>query len=138
MPYEKAWQRIWQGLGAPKSDPALLNALLERYAEPHRHYHTLQHLDACFAHFDAVRHQAVHPEEVELALWFHDAVYEIRDPTNETKSADWARDATLAAWADPDAAHRVHALVMATCHNSLPQTPSSTWYWPFPPRNSER
>ena len=97
--------------------------LLDRYSEPHRKYHTLQHLDACFAHLAAVRHEAAHPEEVELALWFHDAVYEIRGANNEQRSAAWARDAMLAAGASLGAAQRVHALVMSTCHNALPQTP---------------
>ena len=121
--YEIAWQRMWQGLGAPKADPALLRALLARYTEPHRHYHTLRHLEACFAHFDAVRHEAIHAPEIELALWFHDAVYEIRAANNELHSADWAHDVLLGAGVDAEAAQRVHALVMATCHNTLPRTP---------------
>lgn len=122
MQYDISWQRMWLGMGVPRADSALLRALLARYAEPHRHYHTLQHLDACFAHFETVRHEAAHPSEVELALWFHDAVYEIRAVSNELQSADWARDALLAAGAGPDTAQRVHALVMATRHNALPTT----------------
>lgn len=122
MQYDLAWQRMWQGLGVPQADRTLLQALLARYAEPHRHYHTLQHLDACFAHFETVREEADHPSEVELALWFHDAVYEIRVADNELRSADWARDALLAAGSGPDTAQRVHALVMATCHNARSTT----------------
>ena len=121
--YERSWKDIWQNLGVGQVDPGLLPELLGRYAEPHRKYHTLQHLDACFAHFEAVRHEAVHPAEVELALWFHDAVYEVRDARNEQRSADWARDDLLAAGVSQDVAQRVHALVMATCHNVLPRTP---------------
>ena len=123
MQYEQAWQRVWRGLGVPKGDCALLQALLARYSEPHRKYHTLQHLDACFAHFGAVRGAAAHAREIELALWFHDAVYEIRATDNEQKSADWARLALLDAGVSRDVAQRVHALVMATCHNALPRTP---------------
>jgi predicted metal-dependent HD superfamily phosphohydrolase len=42
------WEAAWRALGlAPPA--ALLSELRARYAEPHRAYHTLQHLDECFA-----------------------------------------------------------------------------------------
>ena len=122
MSNEQNWQRTWQDLGLPQTDLALLHTLLERYAEPHRKYHTQQHLEACLKHFDAVRHVATHPAEIELALWFHDAVYEIRGAHNEAQSADWARDVLWTAGASSEVAARVHALVIATCHNAQPQT----------------
>ena len=123
MPTETAWQRTWQGLGLPQANLALLRSLLGRYAEPHRKYHTLQHLEACLKHFEAVRHTATHPAEIELALWFHDAVYDIPGAGNEAQSADWARDVLQAAGASTEVAARVHALVMATGHKTRPQTP---------------
>lgn len=122
MPYEAAWHQIWTGLGIGDADPALLPALLARYSEPHRKYHTLEHLDACLGNFALVRDHATHPSEVELALWFHDAIYEIPARGNERQSADWARAALVGAGAAPEVAQRVHALVMVTCHDRLPQT----------------
>lgn len=113
---------MWRDFGVTEPDPDLLPALVERYEEPHRKYHTLQHLDACFRHLASVRGEAGHPEDVEMALWFHDAIYEIRVPGNEQKSADWAQRAMLAAGIGVEAAARVHALVMVTCHNAAPQT----------------
>lgn len=121
--YATSWQRIWQGLTGRPGDPVLLQALLDRYCEPHRRYHTLEHLDACFRHFESVRGQAAHPDEVELALWFHDAVYAIRAPDNEQKSADWARSAMREAGIPEASVQRVYALVMVTRHDCAPQTP---------------
>ena len=123
MPTEKAWQRMWKGLELPPPDVALMHTLLGRYAEPHRKYHTRQHLNACLMHFEAVRQTATHPHEIELALWFHDAVYDIPGAGNEAQSADWARDVLRATGASTEVAARVHALVMATCHTTRPQTP---------------
>ena len=120
--YMSAWQQMWRNLGVASADPALLHDLLGRYSAPHRKYHTLQHLDACFANFATLCGQATYPAEVELALWFHDAVYETAVPGNEQASADWAAQALLAAGGVPAAAQRVHALVMATCHDRVPQT----------------
>ena len=123
MSTEQNWQRIWQDLCLSQTDLALAHTLLGRYAEPHRQYHTLQHLEACLQHFEAVRHTATHPAEIELALWFHDAVYDVPGAGNETQSADWARDVLQAAGASTGVAARVHALIMATCHSTRPQTP---------------
>lgn len=121
--HTSAWQALWQGLGVRTPDPALLPALLQRYAEPHRHYHTQQHLDACLAHFAQVRALAAHPHEVALALWFHDAIYDIGATDNEQRSADWAREALRAAGVPSEVAARVHALVMVTRHDCAPGTP---------------
>ena len=120
--HESSWNTAWQSLGVPHVDAALLPTLLQRYSEPQRKYHTLQHLDACFRHFADLRAQAQSPAEVALALWFHDAVYDVGVPGNELKSADWARDAMCSAGGPRDVAQRLHDLVMVTCHDVQPQT----------------
>ncbi len=109
------WHQAWAGLGA-RPPAALLPQLCAAYAEPHRHYHTLQHRDECLTLLAEHRGQAAHPHEVALALWFHDAVYDVQAADNEARSADWARDALQAAGVAAAEAGRVHALVMVTCH----------------------
>ncbi|MEP6722214.1 MAG: N-methyl-D-aspartate receptor NMDAR2C subunit [Variovorax sp.] len=113
------WRSAWAAL---KLDPppGLLDELLARYAQPQRRYHTLQHLDECLAGFEREQAHAVRPGEVALALWFHDAIYEVQGHDNEARSADWARDALQRAGASDTVAQRVHALVMATCHDAEP------------------
>lgn len=109
-----SWQRLWTELGANTIDRGLLNQLVAAYSEQHRHYHTLQHLRECLAYWDAAAPLARRPAEVELALWFHDAVYDPRRTDNEERSAEWAARALRAAGCDEPAAQRVHALVLAT------------------------
>ena len=109
-----SWQRLWQELGADPLPLGLYNQLVAAYSEPHRRYHTLQHLRACLAHFDAAATLALHPAEVELALWFHDAIYEPQSPDNEERSAEWAWRSILAAGCEEEVAQRVQALVLAT------------------------
>lgn len=108
------WQRLWGELGATQANGGLMNQLVAAWGERHRHYHTLQHLRECLAHFEAASMLARRPAEVELALWFHDAVYDPKRDDNEERSADWARDSVRAAGCDEQVADRVHALVMAT------------------------
>ena len=118
--FAPSWQRAWTGIGAVGEGDALFAQLMAAYAEPQRHYHTLQHVGECLALFDDARTLAAHSAEVELALWFHDAIYDIKGHDNEQRSADWARDALRDAGAPADAAQRVHDLVMATRHTAVP------------------
>ena len=78
-----SWRRLWTELGAQSIDGGLFNQLVAAYSERHRHYHTLQHLRECLAHCEAAASLALHPAEVELALWFHDAVYDPHQDDNE-------------------------------------------------------
>lgn len=118
--FESSWTRAWSGLGL-QPDANLLEALMAAYAEPQRRYHSLQHLEECLGHFEQVRDLAEHPEEVEIALWFHDAVYDVRGTTNERQSADWAVRALLAANASRSTQNRVEQLIMATRHDTAPE-----------------
>ncbi len=121
-PHHALWQATWAALGVPVAeDDPLLAALQACYAEPQRHYHTRQHLGECLDWFAREQHAAERPAEVALALWFHDAVYDVHAHDNEQRSADWARDALLRRGATGDAAQRVHDLVMATRHDAVPR-----------------
>lgn len=108
------WRRLWTALGAQSVNGGLFNQLVRAHGEPHRHYHTLQHLRECLAYAEAAASLARRPEEVALALWFHDAVYDPRRDDNEARSADWARASVLAAGCETAVADRVQALVLAT------------------------
>ena len=74
------------------ADGGTYNELITAHAEPHRAYHTLDHIAACLDHLDDVQESVDHVEEVEMALWFHDAVYEPFSHSNEEDSAEWAAD----------------------------------------------
>jgi predicted metal-dependent HD superfamily phosphohydrolase len=107
------WQFGWRRLGV--EPPArLFEAIVVRYSEPHRRYHTLQHLEECFARLDEFGGQVPHPAEVELALWFHDAVYDVHRHDNEDESAQLAAQHLASAGLAPDLIDRVCSLIMAT------------------------
>jgi len=83
------WLRTTAWWGAPEaSRRAVVEELLGRYGEPHRRYHTAEHLAEVLTALDA-------PDRfiaVEVAAWFHDAVYDARAPAgaNERASAQLA------------------------------------------------
>lgn len=115
-----SWQRMWSGLGGKGDGANLRAALMGRYTEPHRKYHTLQHLQACITWFEKTAHLALHPAEVEAALWFHDAIYDLERHDNEAQSAEWARVELTTVGIDESAVLRVEQLVLGTKHTALP------------------
>lgn len=116
----KSWLRAWMGIGARTDGVAVRDGLVARYSEPHRKYHTLQHLRECLALFESVQDWAVHPAEVESALWFHDAIYDLGRPDNEERSAEWAGAAAREGGVAREVAERIHALVLVTKHTGVP------------------
>ncbi|MEO1170701.1 MAG: N-methyl-D-aspartate receptor NMDAR2C subunit [Myxococcota bacterium] len=100
-------------LGATE-EPRLFEELLTRYQEPHRAYHTLSHVTACLGWLEWSWALAERPNEILVALWYHDAVYEPRASDNEEQSAALARERLSGCGADPTAVDRVARLVMAT------------------------
>ncbi|HAB16929.1 MAG TPA: hypothetical protein DCE44_10815 [Verrucomicrobiales bacterium] len=84
------------------------------YSETHRYYHNQQHIFECLAEFASARCLARQPGIVDLALWFHDAVYDPRSSDNEERSAELAQRSCADAGLSQDAARTVAQLVMAT------------------------
>jgi predicted metal-dependent HD superfamily phosphohydrolase len=80
--------------GACHPDPyRYADALLRRWSEPQRRYHTLAHLTAVLDRVDVLEEYADDPDVVRLAAWFHDAVYLPERSTNEERSARLAERA---------------------------------------------
>lgn len=116
------WLATWATLNlAPPT--GLCEQLLRAWDEPQRHYHTQQHLTECLTLFDTLRSHAEQPADIELALWFHDAIYDVQGHDNEARSAHWASEALAAGGVDAARCQRLHDLIMATCHTALPASP---------------
>lgn len=112
------WERAWQDLNAHTVPRDVFEELVKAYSSPDRFYHNLRHIEDCLSIFDGTKSLAAHPEEVELAIWFHDAVYDTRRNDNEQKSAEWARSVILQSGAGNDVAERVSDFILATGHTS--------------------
>lgn len=115
------WVEPWAALGL-NVRMELHAELRRRYSEAHRAYHTLHHLAECLGLLEQARGQGPEAAELEIALWFHDAVYEPRRSDNEQRSADWARRELRRAGATVAQQDRIGALVTVTAHDGEPQT----------------
>jgi predicted metal-dependent HD superfamily phosphohydrolase len=109
----------WGAIGAQHS-AAAFDALCTDYAQPHRAYHTGEHIAECLAWFDGCGVMASHPPELSIAIYFHDAVYEPTAHDNEARSAELFRKLARDAGVATDALARVAALIESTATHDAP------------------
>lgn len=113
----KRFQALWHRRveSPPSPDGAAVFAeLCSLYGSPDRRFHTLDHIGDCLRHVDEVASLLADADAVELALWFHDAVYEQGAATNERRSAELFLERSRGA--RPGFRRRVCSLILATLH----------------------
>ena len=81
-----------------------------------RHYHELGHLVACLGELDAAAVEPACADLVELALWYHDAIYEPGASDCEPRSAELLIAHAAALAIPASSARRAADLVLATAH----------------------
>lgn len=125
----QSWQRLSSDLEMRSdnllNELALYDALIARYSEPHRKYHSRQHLTECLTWFESVADLAIYPAEIEAAIWFHDAIYEPTQADNEELSARWASDSLRKRAVSAASVARIQQLVLATQHAAMPTLPDA-------------
>ena len=100
--------------------PDLTADLLGRWREPHRHHHGERHLAEVLDAIALLAQSGTDTEAVELAAWFHDAVYAGR-PDDEERSAELARNRLGTAGAPDVLVDEVVRLVLLTrTHDPAP------------------
>jgi predicted metal-dependent HD superfamily phosphohydrolase len=96
-----------------------LMALRSRYAKPHRFYHGQAHIDALLGAPAGQGGHIAYPAAAELAVWYHDAIYDPAAGDNEDRSA-----ALLVAEMDglacPSIVRAAEGMVRATAGHELP------------------
>ena len=63
--------------------------LVQRYSEAHRSYHNLFHIDRMLGWLDKSGEGS---DAIELAIWFHDAIYDPFGKRNEAESGEYFRN----------------------------------------------
>ena len=109
------WQSLMTHLASDHAGAeATWDAVVQHYTEPHRAYHNFFHIMALLRHADAERASIRHPEVVELAIWFHDVIYDTHATDNELRSAAWARQAMETMRIEPGLIPPVEQCILAT------------------------
>lgn len=118
------YNRRWMSLFANPSNKIYAktyNFLIKKYSEGHRKYHNFEHIISCLKHFDLVREKLTNPWNVEIAIWFHDVIYNILSKKNEIKSANAAIRFLNNLDTDQKTINIIFNLILATRHIEKPQ-----------------
>ena len=123
-PVAKAWTAAVERLGGNAAAAARTGAELERrYREPHRRYHTNDHIRAVLVDADDLAEQVGLPGPdraiLTLAVCAHDVVYDGRPGQDERASAAWVRFRLQECGLSAPHRERVAAAVLATITHSL-------------------
>ena len=113
------WESLMSNLGFSASTETYSELKL-RHQEKHRKYHNVAHIESVLSEFSNSRHIAENPNSIELALWFHDAIYNTFSKSNEKDSADLAVSFISKNSDNKELQQTVHSLIMATEHNFVP------------------
>ena len=119
--FRKRWDDLWHRISGHPEKTGAFEELAAAYDAPHRYYHTFTHIKKCLMDLDSVKIPSKSCDNVELALWFHDAVYDPMSSDNEMKSAAWAKRTIEANGIDGKLPDAVYTLVMATAHDHIPE-----------------
>ena len=112
---------LWLCCATSDAPPGPVWEVVQRhYCEPHRFYHTLDHLRQCLAELDAATGQVEDPEGTEMAIWFHDIIYHYGAKDNETLSAAAFRN-MAGPHLPEDFCERVCEFIIATQHTGAAQ-----------------
>lgn len=114
--------QLLTSLGIAEDPSDSFGYLVSRYCEPHRKYHNLSHIEDCLAKFDQMRDLTENDTTVELAIWFHDIVYDPLSRTNEEDSAEAFRAIMDPFAPSDDLCRTVSDLILSTKHSSPPDT----------------
>lgn len=114
---QAGWVRLLGGFGVGPADAyPVFDRLVAAHSEPHRHYHTLEHVAEMLKVVGRLERAATDPAVVQLAVWFHDAVYDPRAGDNEDRSARLAEEWLEQLAVRPEVIRRVAEMVRATAH----------------------
>lgn len=111
---------ICLSLNAKSSCSDSYGNLVSLYSGSQRYYHNWSHINGCMEEFDRARSYVQNPAALQLALFYHDAVYDTRAKDNEEKSAQFMQQEMQTCGIPLEALELPHNLIMATKHDIEP------------------
>jgi predicted metal-dependent HD superfamily phosphohydrolase len=114
-----SWVRLLDRYNvSPKDAYPIFDRLVEAYQESHRHYHNLMHIAEMLRIVPRLADQAKDLSSIQLAVWFHDAIYDPKAKDNEERSAALAHDSLLLFGIPKEIVTNIEEMILATKSHS--------------------
>ncbi len=121
---QTAWIQLLEKYGLPASASMPVFRVLDAaYSSPDRHYHTFEHLNEMFLVAGKLSAITDDPRRVQLAIWFHDAVYNSHAKDNEVRSAELAENLLGPIGVPRSELEGLTRLILVTAHQTITQAP---------------
>jgi predicted metal-dependent HD superfamily phosphohydrolase len=114
---QQGWAKLLDRYRVPAADAyPVFDVLVAAYSAADRHYHNLEHVAEVLRVASRLTAITDDPGAVQLAGWFHDAVYDPRAADNEARSAELAVTLLGPVGVPASELDRVTRLIRATAH----------------------
>jgi len=120
---EKRWETLMDSFRFEENQSEFLD-LKKKYSETHRAYHNLDHLTDCLFQLDQFPDPITDKQIIEMAIWYHDIIYNPYQKDNELKSAEAASQFLSDQNTDSLLIQKVYDLIMSTLHVDAPKNDS--------------
>lgn len=121
---KKRFCSLWMQLQIDSEDnshvESVWNLLSDKYSEPERHYHTKEHILDCLNQLDSAQEHVPDLNAVELAIWFHDVIYDPKASDNEEQSVILFNKVAQSILPEP-VIKKVSDIIIATLHIDKPE-----------------
>jgi len=118
---EQRWNRLWERIGTSQFSKSAYEELVSFYGESHRAYHTLTHIKHVLKELDEVSRFLENPDQVEVALWYHDIIYDTKTKNSEERSSELAEKRLTEVGIDEQFIAGVKAMILSTKHREHPK-----------------
>jgi predicted metal-dependent HD superfamily phosphohydrolase len=124
---QTGWVRLLAGYSVePAAAYPVFDRLVAAYSEPHRFYHTLEHVHEVLKVAGKLADLGSDPSAIQLAAWFHDAVYNPRATDNEERSAALATELLRPLRVPETMIRHVAEITRATAHSTTAEVNADT------------
>ena len=119
------WAKFCRKLDLSGSDVDSWMALSKLHSTPPRAYHNLKHVWDCLEQLDTAPPLSDTERDcIEMAIWWHDSVYDSRSDDNEAKSAEQFTQFATTAGVKLEMISEVKRLIICTQHKVPANDPS--------------
>jgi len=116
----ESWKRVHNN--GMNVDPNFVVAKLDSmYNKGDRFYHNLNHIAHGYTELDKVRDLIERKDEMNIAWYFHDSIYDTKKSGNEEKCGELEVEMLRDSGAPEEIGERGNGLILVTKHNVVPE-----------------